>query len=111
MEIIGNWKKYDGKTYYLPDGKEFTPDDMRTKYPASYVEDMAIQVMGVTLLKVETVTCIRAEYKIPSDMSDEEAFIKMGMIDVDNATKSTPLERIAASLEYLCMIFSQGGSQ
>ena len=42
---------------------------------------------------------------------DDEAFKKMEAIDYENATKSSPLERIAASLEYLCMIMSQEGKQ
>lgn len=111
MEIVGTWKKYNNETFYLPDGTEFTPDMMRSKYPASVVEDMAVKVAGVTLLEVKTVLYVRAEYMIPSDLTDEEAFKKMMAIDYENATKSSPLERIAASLEYLCMVMSQEDKQ
>ena len=111
MEIVGTWKKYDNETLYLPDGTEFTSDMMQRQYPASVVEDMAVKVAGVTLLEVKTVLYVRAKYMIPSEMTDDEAFKRMEAIDYENATKSTPLERIAASLEYLCMIMSQEGQQ
>lgn len=111
MKIVGTWKKYDKETLYLPDGTEFTPDMMRSQYPASVVEEMAVKVTGVTLLEVKTVLYVRAEYMIPHELTDDEAFKKMEAIDYENATKSSPLERIAASLEYLCMIMSQEGKQ
>lgn len=110
MELVGTWKKYNNETLYWADGTEFTSDMMKHQYPASEVEEMAVKVVGVTLLEVKTVLYVRSEYMIPSDMSDEEAFKRMEAIDYENATKSTPLERIAASLEYLCMVLSQEGS-
>lgn len=107
MEIVGTWKKYNNETLYLPDGTEFTPDMMRSYYPASVAEAMAVKVVELVMLEAKPVSYVRAEYNIPSDMSDEEAFERMEIIDQENASKSTPLERIAASLEYLCMMLSQ----
>lgn len=110
MEVVGTWKKYNNETLYLPDGKEFTPDMMHSYYPVSVAEEMAVKVAGLTLLEAKTVALARAEYMIPLDMSDEDAFKLMEVKDYEKATMSTPLERIAASLEYLCMIMSQEGN-
>lgn len=107
MEIVGTWKKYNNETLYLPDGTEFTPDMMHSYYPASVAEEMAVKVVELVMFEAKPVSYARAEYNIPIDMSDEEAFKRMEQIDRENATKSTPLERIAASLEYLCMMLSQ----
>lgn len=103
----GKWKKYDNQTYYKPDGSEYTIDMMHEDYPVSIVEDMAIKVVGMTILEIETMLCVRAEYGIDPEVSDEEALQQMEVIDAERATESTPLERIAASLEYLCMMYSQ----
>lgn len=107
MEIKGKWKKYNNETLYLPDGTEFTPEMMQSYYPASVAEDMAVNVIELVMLEAKPVSYVRAEYMIPSGISDEEAFKRMEQIDRENATKSSPLERIAASLEYLCMMKSQ----
>lgn len=107
MKVVGTWKKYNGETLYLPDGTEFTEEKMHMKYPASVVEDMAVNCVGVTMLDAKTLLYVRAEYGISEDVSDEEAFKIMRQMDEDKATESTPLERIAAVLEYLCMIVSQ----
>lgn len=108
MEVLGTWKKYDEETLYLPNGKVFTHQDMVSQYPASLVEDMAVKVVGVTLLEVKTVLYARAMYNIPEEMTDEEAFKEMEKIDALNASESTPEERIASALEYLVMVFSEG---
>lgn len=109
MEIVGKWKLYDkSETLYLPDGKAFTWGQMSTQYPISLAEEMAVKVVGLTLLEVKTKYFARALYNIPPEMTDEEAFIEMERQDYLNATESTPEERIASALEYLVMVISEG---
>lgn len=108
MGNLGMWKKYDNETYYTETGKAFTPIDMANQYPISTVEEMAIKVVGATLIDAKPLLYAREVYNIPPDATDEEAFKEMEKIDAINASESTPLERIASALEYLVMVMSEG---
>lgn len=96
---------YDkSKDYFTKEGQFFTYEDAVKKYPAIPYTKMVVFLFGRTVIDMNTFDYLRGINRIKSNVSDEDAIYIISKNYEDSKTESTPLERIASSLEYLTMI-------
>lgn len=96
------WQLYTGQTLYDVDGKELTEKDIHNRYPASVAEKTAVKVVGNILVEIKTLLQLCVIYNVNSQA--EDAIDQINYKVYLEQTKSSPLERIAASLEYLVLL-------
>ena len=83
--MFAGYEVYDKeKEYVTKDGKIYSEEMFRRDYPAVVSQKMAVYVYGNTITQAFPLAYLR------------------GINGIEN---STPLERIAASLEYLVLLF------
>lgn len=100
-----NCELYDkGKDYFTKEGQILTYEDMVKKYPAIQYTKMVVFLFGRTVTDMNTFDYLRGINRIKADVPDDEALSIIAKSYEDAETESTPLERIASSLEYLTMI-------
>lgn len=100
-----NCELYDkNKEYFTKEGQIFTYEDAVKKYPAIPHTKMVVFLFGRTVTDMNTFDYLRGINRIKADVSDDEALSIIAKSYEDSETESTPLERIASSLEYLTMI-------
>lgn len=90
--------------YYTKEGRIFTYEDALKKYPAIPYTKMVVFLFGRTVTDMNTFDYLRGINRIKADVPDDEALSIISKSYEDAETESTPLERIASSLEYLAMI-------
>jgi len=96
------WELYTGQILYDIDGKILTEEDIHNRYPASIAEKTAVKVVGNILIDIKTLLQLCAQYNV--DYQAEDAIDQINYKVYLEQTKSSPLERIAASLEYLVLL-------
>lgn len=103
------WELYDkNKVYYSEQGEELTWDVLKNIYPQSMFEDIVILADGITYHEYKTMMIALSEYGI-QDSGDIKTNISIlnGEYNLKK-TESTPIERIASALEYLCVVLQKG---
>lgn len=90
--------------YYTKEGQIFTYEDAVKKYPAIPYTEMVVFLFGRTITDMNTFDYLRGINRIKANITDVEALSIIAKEYSDSKTESTPLERIASSLEYLTMI-------
>lgn len=101
-QLAGRWYLYTGQILYTLDGQLLTEEDMHNKYPMSVAEQVAVRLIESTLLEVKSYLQLCAEYGV--DSQAEDAIDQINYKVYLEQTKNSPLERIAASLEYLVLL-------
>lgn len=96
------YEMYDPeKTYVTPDGNYITPEQFAIEHNVVFDRRIAVGLMGRTIMDVQDLGYMRALYGITSEIPDDEAFAIINMqVEIDK-TESSPMERIAAALEYI----------
>lgn len=96
---------YDkNKTYFTPQGKEITYEMFRKDYPAVDYTPMVCAIGGeVVIFEVYTFVSLCEKYDIGMDIDPEEALTKIQNAMENEKSESSPLERIASSLEYIVL--------
>lgn len=92
------------KEYYTKDGQIYSYDAVQRDYPAVDFTKLVVMLYGRTVLKVETFDYLRGINRVKADATDEEALEQIAHAEMVKATESTPIERIASSLEYLVLL-------
>lgn len=96
---------YDkSKDYFTKEGQILTYEDMVKKYPAIPYTKMVVFLFGRTVTDMNTFDYLCGINRIKADVLDDEALSIIAKSYENKETESTPLERIASSLEYLTMI-------
>lgn len=90
--------------YYTKEGQIFTYEDAIKKYPAIPYTKMVVFLFGRTVTDMNTFDYLCGINRIKADVPDDESLSIIAKSYEDAETESTPLERIASSLEYLAMI-------
>jgi hypothetical protein len=93
------------KEYTTPDGEIYTPEMFIKNYSAAISETMAVYVYENTITDAHTMSYLRGKYNITNDVNNEMAIAIINNNVQIEKTESTPIERIAASLEYLVLLF------
>ena len=102
------WILYDKQTtYYLEDGQKLTPEIMYNTYPQSKFEDVVLLVSGITVKEFKTLDLALSEYNIVKRQTIEEDLELLNFTYSTKQTESTPIERIASSLEYISVLLSK----
>ena len=96
------WELYTGQELYDLDGTVVTEEMIHNRFPASVAEQVAVRVAGNTLIEIKTFLQLCAEYDVNYQSKDAMDLINY-KVSLEN-TKNSPLERIAASLEYLVLL-------
>lgn len=96
------------KTYITKDGQLINKEKFEKLYPASLYTKMVVFLEGNALIESNTFEYLKAHYLIPDILSDEESLQTIQKLKNDELTESNPLERIAASLEYISMVYMGG---
>lgn len=93
------------KTYTTKEGKIYTSEMFALDYPAVHSANMAVYLFGNTIENASTVSYLRGINRIKPELTDEDAMKELTYKYELEETESTPIERIAASLEYLTLLF------
>ena len=93
--------------YFTKDGQIYTEEMFSRDYPAVHSEKIVVYLYGGTVTKAYTMSYLRGINRIKNDVTDEEAIIEFNRIKQLDDTESTAIERIAASLEYLILLFME----
>lgn len=91
------------KTYISQNGQLINNEQFEKLYPASAFTKMVVFMEGNVLIEVNTFEYLKAHYLVPDILNDEESLQTIQKLRNDELTESTPLERIAAALEYISM--------
>jgi len=104
------WNVYDkNKTYYDEQGQEITYDRMKREYPVVDAETIMINTSGVTILDKCTMSVAQSRYRLMNEDDPEVLAKKMTKKDEKEKTESSPLERIASSLDYIVLYLLRKG--
>lgn len=96
---------YDSKKdYFTKDGQIYSYEKIKHDFPAVDYTKMVVTLYGRTIEKVETFDYLRGTNRIKADVPDEEALMLIAKAENIKKTESTPLERIAAALEFLELV-------
>ena len=90
--------------YYTKEGQIYSYENALKDYPAIPHTEMVVFLYGRTLIDMNTFDYLKGINRIKVNIPDDEALSIILMNYDDSRTESTPLERIASSLEYLTMI-------
>ena len=103
--MVETFELYDkNKDYFTKDGQIYSYDVVKKEYPAVDFTKLVVMLYGRTVLKVETFDYLRGINRIKADIPDEEALSQIANAEMVKLTESTPLERIAAALEFIELI-------
>lgn len=90
--------------YYTKEGQIYSYEKAINDYPAIPYAKMVVFLFGRTVTDMNTFDYLCGINRIKADVPDDEALSIIAKAYEDAETESTPLERIASSLEYLTMI-------
>jgi uncharacterized protein involved in propanediol utilization len=96
-------------TYITDDGNYITPELFALEHNSVNERLIAVGLEGRTIVEVKDYDYLRSKYSISSDVSDEQALKIINEAVKLASEESTPLERIAASLEYIVLHLISGG--
>lgn len=100
------WEVYDKKKeYFDKEGQPFSYDRMLKEFPVVQAEKVCVDVIGSCIQSYNTMMQARADRLVDPEMTDKEACIYMTQYDELKERESTPLERIAAALEFIAMSY------
>ncbi len=97
--------------YTTKDGKIYTEEMFREDYSAVVSQKMAVYVYGNTITEAYPLSYLRGINRIKNDVPDEEAIVIINDMKQLEESESSPIERIAASLEYLVLLFMEDKNQ
>ncbi len=104
--MFAGYEVYDKeKEYVTKDGKIYSEEMFRRDYPAVVSQKMAVYVYGNTITQAFPLAYLRGINGIENSMTDGNAMMLINERKQLDETENTPLERIAASLEYLVLLF------
>ena len=107
--MSGNYEIYNPQNAYLTkDGQIYTEAMFMKDYPASVITTMVVYLYGRTIDHAETFDYLRGKHGIKVDIPDDVALNMIASEEEGIATESTPIERIAASLEFLVLQSMKG---
>lgn len=92
------------KEYFTKDGQIYSYEKVKKDFPAVDHTKMVAILYGRTILRMETFDYLRGINRIKADVSDKEAISQIANAEMVKLTESTPLERIAAALEFIELI-------
>ena len=102
------WELYNKeKIYYSEKGDPLTWDIMSNDYPQSRFEETVILTQGLTYFDYKTLNVALAEYGIEYNGNPNEMIDILNLMYSDKRSESTPLERIASSLEYMNILLTK----
>ena len=96
------WQIYDGQELYDVQGQPITEEGIHNLFPASVAEQVVVKTAGNILLEIKTFLEICSLYGV--NYRDKDAIDQVNYKVSLEQTKNSPLERIAASLEYLVLL-------
>ena len=103
----GYYAIYDEKKEYTTaDGKIYTKEMFYKNYPVAYSQQMAVFLYGNTIDDGIPVSYLLGKHGIGTE-NIEEGIKKVNEMVRLKSDESTPIERIAASLEYLVLLFME----
>lgn len=103
---------YDAeKTYVTQDGNYVTSNQFAIEHNVVFDRCIVVGLMGRTIMDVQDFGYMRAVHGITSEISDNDALAIINKQVELNQTESTPIERIAAALEYIELYLMSGGGQ
>lgn len=95
--------------YVTQDGNYVTPEQFAIEHNSVFDRPIAVGLEGRTIVKVEDYGYLLSIYKISNDVPTENALnIINEKVKIDSE-ENTPIERIAASLEYIVLNLLNGG--
>lgn len=95
------------KEYATKDGRIYTAEMFEINYPAVHSQTMAVYVYENVIAEAHPLSYLRGINQIDNSFTDEEAIIKINEQKQLDETENTPIERIAASLEYLILLLME----
>lgn len=100
------------KTYVTPDGNYVTPDQFAIEHNVVFDRRIAVGLMGRTVMDVQDFGYMRAVHGITSEISEDDALAIINkQVELDQ-NESSPMERIAAALEYIELyLMSRGNNE
>lgn len=95
----------ENKTYYKNEGGEYTKEEMITKFPKINTRNTVLVCENYSV-PVKTMNIDHAQQEFGGDYNiDKEIMVaSINSAILNSSTESSPLERIAAALEYLVMV-------
>ena len=103
--MVETFELYDkNKDYFTKDGQIYSYEKVKKDYPAVDFTKLVVILYGRTVLKVETFDYLRGINRIKAGIPDDEALSQIANAEMVKLTESTPLERIAAALEFIELI-------
>lgn len=87
--------------YVTKDGNYVTPEQFSVEHNAIFDRPIAVGIIGRTIIDVQDFDYMRAMYGITSDVSDGDALAIINKQVEIEESESSPLERIAAALEFI----------
>lgn len=103
--MIEIYEIYDKeKEYFTKDGQIYSYEKVKEDFPAVDYTKLVVTLYGRTVEKVETFDYLKGINRIKADVTDDEALTLIEKAEELKRTESTPLERIAAALEYLELV-------
>lgn len=99
--MITVYEIYDpAKEYSTPDGKLYTPKEFEKNYPSVNIEPMAVELMGRVIVSAAPLSYLKGMNQIKADVDNQKALSLISEKQNIKNTENTPLERIAAALEF-----------
>ena len=96
---------YDkNKEYFTKDGQIYSCEQMQHDFPAVQYTKMVVFLYGRTIEKIEMFDYLKGINRIKADVPDDEALQMIEKAEELKRTESTPLERIAAALEFIELV-------
>lgn len=100
--MITTYEIYNSeKSYTTKDGQIYTPEEFKRDYPAVNIEKMVVEVMGTVIISVFSFSYLKGINGVKADIPDEQALNLISQAEDIKKTESSPMERIAAALEFL----------
>lgn len=97
---------YDSNKKYIKiDGEEYNEQTIVEDFPSIKSDGIVVFVEGMTRVVIYTAPLdyLLHKYNIPESLKTDEMLMQITLAVNDDKTESTPLERIAAALEFLVL--------